>query len=180
VRIPAPDPLLRDEVVTLRPWRTDDAAAITRACQDPEIPRWTTVPTPYTEADARGWLEIVTDPRVEDQLNFAVTRSDDGTLLGSLSLWIVKPGVVEFGYWAAAEARGQGHTPRALRLLAKWALDELRVPRLQLGTFPGNRSSERVAEKLGFSSEGVLRSYMDQRGERRDVRMWSLLAGELR
>jgi RimJ/RimL family protein N-acetyltransferase len=180
VRIPAPDPPLRDDVVTLRPWRMDDVAGITRACQDSEIPRWTTVPTPYTEADARGWLEIVTDPRIEDQLNFAVTRSDDDSLIGSLSLWIVKPGVVEFGYWAAPQARGQGHIPRAVRLLAKWTFEHLRVPRVQLGTFPGNRPSERVAEKLGFAPEGVLRSYMDQRGERRDVRMWSLLPGELR
>ena len=180
MRIPAPDPPLRDDVVALRPWRMDDAAGITRACQDSEIPRWTTVPTPYTEADARGWLEIVTDPRVEDQLNFAVTRTDDDRLIGSLSLWIVKPGVVEFGYWAAPEARGQGHIPRAVRLLAKWTFEQLRVPRVQLGTFPGNRPSERVAEKLGFASEGVLRSYMDQRGQRRDVRMWSLLPGELR
>ena len=180
MRIPTPDPSLRDDVVSLRPWRMDDVDAITRACQDPEIPRWTTVPTPYTAADARGWLEIVTDPRIEDQLNFAVTRSDDGSLIGSLSLWIVKPGVVEFGYWAAPEARGQGHIPRALRLLAQWAFDELRVPRLQLGTFPGNRPSERVAEKVGFAPEGVLRSYMEQRGDRRDVRMWSLLPGELR
>src|SRR5262245_8478716 len=158
----------------------DDAAAITSACQDSEIPRWTTVPTPYSEADARGWLEIVTDPRLDDQLNFAVTRSDDDRLIGSLSLWIVKPGVVELGYWAAPEARGQGHIPRAVRLLAKWTFEQLRVPRVQLGTFPGNRPSERVAEKLGFASEGVLRSYLDQRGERRDVRMWSLLPGELR
>ena len=180
MRIPAPDPPLRDDVVTLRPWSMGDAAAITHACQDAEIPRWTTVPTPYTEADARGWLEIVTGPGIEDQLNFAVTRTDDGSLIGSMSLWIVKPGVVEFGYWAAPEARGQGHIPRALRLLARWTLGELRAPRLQLGTFPGNRASERVAEKLGFSSEGVLRSYMDQRGERRDVRIWSLLPGELR
>ena len=180
MRIPAPDPPLGDDVVTLRPWRMDDAPAITRACQDPEIPRWTTVPTRYTQADARNWLEIVTDPRIEDQLNFAVTRSEDDSLIGSLSLWIVKPGVVEFGYWAAPEARGEGHIPRALRLLTKWTFDELGVPRVQLGTFPGNRPSERVAEKLGFSSEGVLRSYMDQRGERRDVRIWSLLPGELR
>lgn len=180
MRIPAPDPPLRDDVVTLRAWSIGDAAAITGACQDPEIPRWTTVPTPYTEADARRWLEIVTNPTLEDQLNFAVTRSDDGSLIGSLSLWIVKPGIVEFGYWAAAESRGQGHIPRALRLLARWTFDELRVPRLQLGTFPGNQPSERVAEKVGFSPEGVLRSYMDQRRERRDVRMWSLLRGELR
>jgi RimJ/RimL family protein N-acetyltransferase len=180
MRLPLPDPPLRDEAVVLRPWTLDDVPAVTQACQDPEIPRWTTVPTPYSEEDARMWLRSATDPELEDQLNFAMTKVDDGSLVGSMSLWVIRRGVGEFGYWAAPEARGHGYTPRALRLIAEWAFDELQLPRLQLGTFPGNRASERVAEKVGFSPEGVLRSYMEQRGVRRDVRMWSLLPGELR
>lgn len=180
VQLPFPDPPLADDVVTLRPWTLDDVDAVTTACQDPEIARWTTVPTPYTEADAIAYLRVVTDPALEHQLNFAVVRrDDDDNLVGSLSLTIVKPQVAEVGYWTAADVRGRGYMPRALRLLARWAFAELALPRLQLGTFPGNRPSERVAEKVGFVSEGVLRSYMDQRGERRDVRMWSLLPEEL-
>jgi len=179
VQLGFPDPPLGDDVVTLRPWSLDDVEAVTKACQDPDVARWTTVPTPYTEADAIAYLRAVTDPALEYQLNFAVVRRDDGEVVGSLTLTIVKPQVAEVGYWTAAEVRGRGYMPRAVRLLARWAFAELGLPRLQLGTFPGNRSSERVAEKLGFVSEGVLRSYMDQRGERRDVRMWSLLPGEL-
>jgi RimJ/RimL family protein N-acetyltransferase len=180
VQLPRPDPPLQDDVITLRQWSFDDVPAVARACQDPEIARWTTVPTPYTEADARAYIELITDPALEDQVNFAVDRNSDGLLIGSISLVIVKPKVGEIGYWAAAEARGHGYTPRALRLLSRWGFDALNLPRLQLGTFPGNRASERVAEKVGYVPEGVLRSYMEQRGERRDVRMWSLLPGELR
>ena len=179
VLIAPPDPPLQDEVVTLRPWTMDDAPAVAAACQDPEIPRWTTVPIPYSDEDARQFVAAVTQPGVEDQLALATTRTEDGLVVGSMTFWIIRPGVGEFGYWAAAEARGRGYTPRALRLLARWVLDELGLPRLQLGTFPGNKASERVAEKVGFAPEGVLRSWMDQRGERRDVRMWSLLPGEL-
>jgi RimJ/RimL family protein N-acetyltransferase len=171
---------LQDDVIRLRPWSLDDVPAITQACQDPEIPRWTTIPTPYTEADARAYIEAVIDPTAEDHINLAVTSASDGRLVGSIGLAIVRPHVGEIGYWAAAEARGQGYTPRALRLISKWAFDELKLSRVQLGTFPGNRPSERVAEKVGYVAEGVLRSYMEQRGERRDVRMWSLLPGELR
>ena len=179
MRIDPPDPTLRDDAIVLRRWAPEDVAAVTRACQDEEIARWTTIPSPYSEDDARVWLASVTDPALEDQLNFAVTKADDGSLVGSMSLWILRREIGEFGYWAVAEARGHGYTPRALRLLAKWAIDELHLSRLQLGTFPGNRASERVAEKVGFTPEGVLRSYIEQRGERRDVRMWSLLPGEL-
>jgi RimJ/RimL family protein N-acetyltransferase len=180
VRIPRPDPQLRDDRVALRPWSLADVPAVTRACQDPEIARWTVVPSPYSEANAREWLSSVTDPAIEDHLALAMVTSDSGELVGSMSLFIVKPAVGEFGYWAAPELRGRGYTTRALRLMARWALDELKLPRLQLGTLPGNSASERVAEKAGFSREGVLRSYLDQRGERRDVLMWSLLPGELR
>jgi RimJ/RimL family protein N-acetyltransferase len=180
VRIEPPSPPLRDDAVVLRPWAFDDVAAVTHACQDPEISRWTTVPTPYSEDNAQAFLASVTDPALEDHISLAVTRADDDAVVGAMSLWVVKQHVAEFGYWAVAEARGRGYTPRALRLLAGWAFDELHLARLQLGTFPGNRASERVAEKVGFQAEGVLRSYMEQRGERRDVRMWSLLPGELR
>ena len=177
--IPLPDPPLRDDVVALRPWTTDDVAAVAAACRDPEIPRWTMVPTGYTEDDARAFLQRVTQD-LEDQRNMAITRADDDHAIGSMTIFLVKPAVAEFGYWLAREARGRGYTPRALRLFARWALDELQLSRLQLGTLPGNTSSERVAEKVGFSREGVLRAYLDQRGERRDVTMWSLLPGELR
>ena len=110
----------------------------------------------------------------------AIARVDDESAIGSISLFMIKPGVGEFGYWLARDARGRGYTPRALRLFARWAFEELELPRLQLGTLPGNTSSERVAEKVGFAREGVLRSYLEQRGERRDVTLWSLLPGELR
>jgi RimJ/RimL family protein N-acetyltransferase len=177
--IPLPDPPLQDDVVALRPWTMGDVAVVAAACQDPEIPRWTMVPTAYTEDDAREFLRRVTQDS-EDQRNMAITRAGDDRAIGSITIFLVKPGVAEFGYWLASEVRGKGYTPRALRLFARWAFDELRLPRLQLGTLPGNTSSERVAEKVGFSREGVLRSYLDQRGERRDVTMWSLLPGELR
>ena len=78
VQIPVPDPPLRDDAVVLRPWSLDDVPAVTAACQDPEIPRWTTVPTPYAEEDARLWLESVTNPETEDRLGLTVTRAEDG------------------------------------------------------------------------------------------------------
>jgi RimJ/RimL family protein N-acetyltransferase len=53
------------------------------------------------------------------------------------------------------------------------------LARLQLMTIPGNTSSERVAEKLGFQREGLLRGYFAQRDKRVDVWMWSLLPDDL-
>jgi RimJ/RimL family protein N-acetyltransferase len=155
-----------------------DVPAIVAICQDPEIPRWTTVPTPYADENAREFVAEMTRPDLEDTLGLAVVTLT-GEAVGSLAMWMVTPGVLEFGYWLSPGERGRGYMPRALSLLVRWAVDTMEIRRLQLGTISGNIASERVAEKMGFSREGVLRSFADQRGDARDVIMWSLLPSEL-
>ena len=173
-----PDPLLADDVVRLRAWREDDVAAITAACQDRETARWTTVPQPYTEAHAREWVQAMKRGWSSGTASFAVTTADSDAVVAAMTMWSLPRAVAEFGYWTLPSARGKGYASRALRLVAGWALEQ-GFARLQLGTYPGNRSSERVAEKVGFKREGVLRSWHEQRGVRRDVTMWSLLPAEL-
>jgi RimJ/RimL family protein N-acetyltransferase len=45
---------------------------------------------------------------------------------------------------------------------------------------PDNLASIRVAERAGFRREGRLRDYIELKGSRRDVYMYSLLPEELR
>jgi RimJ/RimL family protein N-acetyltransferase len=84
------------------------------------------------------------------------------------------------GYWCASGARGRGITTTALRLLSRYAFDELGLERLELVTDPDNHASQRVAEKAGYRREGILRSHIRHPdGRRRDSVMFSLLPGEL-
>jgi RimJ/RimL family protein N-acetyltransferase len=170
---------LRDGDLELRPWTMDDVPAIVAACNDPEIQRYLPmVPHPYTEEDARAFVrgEI---PNI-GQHQFAIT--DDRKVVGSIGLGVNDSSHnAAIGYWCAVEARGRGLTTRALRLLSRYALDELGVERLELITDPDNVASQRVAEKVGFQREGVLRSHLlHPDGRRRDSVMFSLLPGELR
>jgi len=165
-------------VVTLRQWREDDAPAVAEICQDPEIPRWTNVPSPYTEADARAFIrETLAGERAE--MARAIVDAHDGTLLGAIGLRLPAPGVGEVGYWLAARARGRGAATRAVRLICAWAFSEFLLARIQLHTLPGNDASERVAERAGFTREGVLRSFTEIKGRRTDITMFSLLPEEL-
>ena len=164
---------LEDDAIRLRPFTVDDVPAIVAACQDPEIPRWTRVPSPYTEADAR---EFLTDP---PDRAFAVVDRSSGEFLGAIGARPEDEGRVEIGYWMAREARGRGVATRALRLIAAWAVEELGAERLQLYAHPENAASQRVAEKAGFQREGVLRSWVVIKGVRRDAVMYSLLPEDL-
>src|SRR4051812_36517111 len=111
-------PILSDGVVILRPRRLEDANAVTAACQDPEIPRWTTVPSPYTREQA---VEGLSTPGPDMAQFFAVDAED--RLLGSFSVMEIDRdrGYGEIGYWVAAEARRRGVATRAVALLRDWA-----------------------------------------------------------
>lgn len=163
---------VRDGDILLRPFTDDDIPAITSACQDAEIQRWTSVPSPYTEDDARSYIDRLPDAR-------AIVDAGTGELFGSVHWRLVDQGNVQMGYWVKPEARGRGIASRALRLLSEWAVAEVPTARVQLLTEPENVASQRVAENAGFRRECVLRSYLVVRGRRRDGVMFSLLAEDL-
>jgi RimJ/RimL family protein N-acetyltransferase len=152
-------PTLRDGDLVLRPKRPTDAEAITAACQDPEIPRWTLVPSPYSLEDARAFLESSAEEEAAGKsVNLLAVDARDDRLLGSFSLMELdhEAGYGEIGYWMAAEARGRGIATRAVRLLAGWARHELGLVRIDVLPHKDNPASRRVAEKAGFTDTGEL------------------------
>jgi RimJ/RimL family protein N-acetyltransferase len=92
---------------------------------------------------------------------------------------IFRGGTGEIGYWVAPWARAKGVATRAVRLLARWSFGEFELRRIELVIAVENTGSNRVAEKAGFTREGVLRQYRENKGVWRDHYMWSLLREEL-
>lgn len=168
---------LRDGDVVLRPWVDDDVPALVAGCDDPEIAHWIpTIPHPYTRDDALGFLRGDVAP-AEHRLAITLDRA----VVGGIGMKVnAHDQRGRIGYWVAASARGQGVCTRALRILSRWALEELELVRLELITDPDNRASQRCAEKAGFRREGVLRAHLRHPdGRIRDSVMFSLLPGEL-
>jgi RimJ/RimL family protein N-acetyltransferase len=173
---------LRDDTIVLRPWRMDDAPAVFSACQDPSISNaiaW--VPWPYTREDAQAYVRECVESG-DDRYPFAIVDAETGELIGSIDMSLdAQRHRGHIGYWVAEPARGRGVATRALRLLATWSFEGLELQRLELVTDPDNVASQRVAEKVGFEREGVLRAHLRRHdGRIRDSVMFSLLPGEVR
>jgi RimJ/RimL family protein N-acetyltransferase len=116
-------PELADEMVSLRPPAERDVDAITDACQDPEIPRFTRVSSPYGRGDA---LERVQRTAAAWQdgtsAGFVIADPSDDTLLGSVGVMRLDETrtVGEIGYWVGRDARRRGIATRSVRLVSRW------------------------------------------------------------
>ena len=155
---PLRPPRLTDGVIGLRALEERDVPAIVAACQDPEIPRWTRVPSPYTAEDARAYIAIArADAAVGVGLSLAITDEHDA-FIGTIGLMDVDRGrgTGEIGYWIAAPARGRGVTVRAIELLRDWAVREAGLTTLDILPHQDNVASRIVAERAGFPWTGEL------------------------
>jgi RimJ/RimL family protein N-acetyltransferase len=179
-RIVLPGEHLVEGPTALRAWRDSDLDGLINACQDPDISRWTRVPSPYGVSEARAYLLSRHDAlHTGTGAPLAIVLTEDRDhLLGSISLmrFAWQHARAEVGYWLAGESRGQGHASRAVRMITSWGFRSLALERIDLMAATGNPASQRVAERCGFTREAVLRSYLLGREGRQDMVAFGLLA----
>jgi len=149
---------LRDAVVRLRMPRESDAHAVAEGCSDPEVARWTKVPSPYTLEDARAWIALAALQRERGQeMHLVMVRPGEDRPLGGVALRL-RTGPErhgEIGYWVAARARRMGIGSRAVRLLAHHGLDTLGLRGVEIAVSPRNEPSRRLALSAGFEPVAV-------------------------
>lgn len=175
---------LTTDRLLLRLLEPGDTDAVHAACQDPEIPRWTPVPSPYTLGDARHWIGTQLPGWRDDTVyNFGLFTREGGQLIGAMGL--VRLGALrtperqaELGYWTVKEQRGRGYAVEAGREICRWAFTGLGAERIEWYAEVGNAASRAVALKLGFRMEGLLRSRLTHAGTRRDSWIGSLLPSD--
>jgi len=173
-----PDPPLADELIVLEPLDATHVTSMRPLGDDDDVARFTPLPSPLDHETAREWVERYVVGWREGTLGgFAVRSADEGVFLGFIG--IVRydaPGrTAEVGYIVAPEARGRGVAARALGLLTAWCLDGLGLERVELRIDPANLPSIRLAERLAYSREGVLRSMPFKDGLRADLAVYSRL-----
>ncbi|MFD7263305.1 GNAT family N-acetyltransferase [Streptomyces sp. NPDC059874] len=178
-----PTTLTTDRLV-LRPFAPSDEDEVYAACQDPDIQRYTTVPSPYEREHARSFVnELVPNGwRAGTGYSFAVRLGADGPLVAAVGVHVHQVFATrsyEIGYWAAKEHRGHGYMAEAVRAAARWAFTELGAARLEWRAQVDNAGSRAVAQKAGFRMEGILRAGIEHRGAMLDCRIGGLLPSDL-
>lgn len=112
---------------------------------------------------------------------FFVFRTD-GVLVGGVTASQIRRGVAQtcsLGYWMGARYAGAGHMTAAVRALAPFVFDQLKLRRIEAACLPHNAASIRLLEKSGFRREGYAREYLCIDGRWQDHLLYALLRSDV-
>lgn len=185
--VDVPERIETDRLILRCPQPGDGPAVNAAVCDSlddlrPYMPWAQTTPTPdESEALARrdqARFRLRTDLVM---LIFERTAGGgEGRLLGSSGLhridWDARK--FEIGYWRRTGEQGRGIVAETVAALARMAFGALQARRVEIRMDASNERSWRVAERAGFTLEGVLRQdSLSPQGVPRDTRVYAKVRG---
>jgi [ribosomal protein S5]-alanine N-acetyltransferase len=168
----------------VRPLEAGDAEAVAEIFADKQTQRWLPFPQEFGQIEGLAWCTDMAEERRDSGTgdHYGVIRRQDDRLVGCVwtkrTDWVGR--LTEVSYAVTAEARGFGVAAEALDALTVALMLEHGFQRIEVRVAPGNVASRRVAEKAGFTYEGLLRNAGHVHSGRVDLEVWSLVAADLR
>lgn len=171
------------ETLLLRAPQPSDAENLYRAIWESKAELMAWMPwchAAYSVRDAEQWLAGLHDATDDGERPFVIVDESTGQILGGTGLNQIDPinRRANLGYWVRTAACGRGIATAAARRVAKYAFETLDIERIEIVAAVENRASQRVAEKLGASREGILRRRMRVGDTQHDAVSYSLVRGE--
>ncbi len=166
----------------LAPPAPGDGLMLNRAIAEsfPELNQWmdwaATMPT-IIESERFARDSAVRFLR-RDDLPLFIRRRDTGEFVGASGMHRIDWQVPRFeiGYWCRTSLVGKGYIGEAVAAITRFAFDHLHAARVEIRTDMQNTRSFRVAERLGFRLEGIMRrDARTPQGGLRDTRLYSMV-----
>ena len=165
-------PTLKVATTTLRPVVPADAEDIYKAMQDPEIPKFTTLPAEYPldlaidlatnkaiacHANKSQLYFAMADSRLASQTNYPYSKGFAGVIsLHSIDLPNHR---AEIGYWLAKEARGMRVGTNAAVAITEYGLMTMGFNRIDGIVNVANEPSKKMLLNAGYEYEGIMKKY---------------------
>ncbi len=159
------------ERLRLRPLEPSDAEALHRLVNDWEVSRTLSrVQFPYPRPLADEWIAATRAGLAQgDAYHLAITGQEgaDEILVGVVGLEVDRGSRTgRLGYWIGRRFWGHGVATEAAGRLARWALANLDIDRLQANVATDNPASAAVLRRIGFRETGTgVESFVARGGE---------------
>lgn len=177
-----PLPTLESPRLRLRPYRQDDARAVYALYSDPVVTRYWSFPAWTRREQASDYLAARMALETPAVYAWAMAEREGDRLIGTTTLFSLSGPHrrAEIGYSLLPARQGQGLATEALRTVLEHAFGPLGLERIEADVDPRNEASCRLAERLGFQREGLLRNRWRVGGEFADSILYGLLRNEYR
>lgn len=167
---------LTGRVVTLREFRSDDAADSLAIVGDDQVTQWLSFDSRDLFA-AQAMLDGAVrraqhEPRTEFYLAVA---TDDDELVGFVRLAFAGVKAAKLGYAIRADRWGKGYATDAARRMIAFGFEDLGLHRISAAIGPDNAASIAVVSKLGMQYEGRIRDHVFTNGAWRDSLLYAVL-----
>lgn len=180
---PQETPQLYHGEITLRRAEERDIVPIFNACQDPLIPHFTTVPSPYLRSHAEDFIRDIA-PRSfveKTELLFAIVKgkAEEEEFCGLISFHTTKLDnhSTEIGYWMVKEARGKGIAKTAVNLLTQYGIETMGFRRIEAMVDVENAASKALLLSAGYQLEGIVRNRVTRpNGDQIDMSLLSRIS----
>ena len=175
-------PVMVGEKVTLRELEVSDAPALFAMLTPEEVSRFIS-PPPTT---VQGFEKFITWARAERAAGryacFAVVPHGMKTAIGLFQVRQLEPGfaTAEWGFAIGSAFWGTGMFVDGGLMVIGFAIETLKVLRLEARAAVANGRGNGALRKLGAVQEGVLRRSFLKNGQFLDQMLWSILAEEWR
>lgn len=158
---PSQIPELHYGKVRLRSPSESDVTSIFEGCQDPLIPRFTTIPSLYTMAHALDFVQRVPSSiELAREIPFVIEYGvgDDLAFAGIISLHTInlKNHCAEIGYWITSSMRGKGIGTTAAKVITDYGVQSLGFRRVEALVDFDNIASQKLLLSAGYVREGTL------------------------
>ena len=173
-------PVLTGNKVTLRELEVSDAPSLFAMLTAEEVSRFISPPPTTVE----GFEKFITWAHAERQAGryvcFAVVPHGMNAAVGLFQLRQLEPGFAsaEWGFALGSAFWGTGIFIDSGRLVVDFAVETLKVGRLEARACVANGRGNGALRKLGAVQEGVLRRSFLKNGVFLDQILWSILADE--
>jgi RimJ/RimL family protein N-acetyltransferase len=143
--------------VTLRPFSLRDAPRVQLLAGEREVAAMTAlIPHPYPDGAADEWIAgQAREQAAGREYTYAVTSSDDGTLVGAIGMRPIATEHGNLGFWIGRPYWGRGYATAAARAVIALAFGLLDIDALTAAYLARNPASGRVMEKCGMSLLGT-------------------------
>ena len=168
-------------VYSIRKWKLDDAADISKVLNNTKIIENLRdgIPYPYTVKDAEEFIAAMLSSDENKTYAFAITADDK--VIGSIGVFRcdnIHFRTAEMGYYIAEPFWGKGIGTIAVKKVCDYIFEKTNIIRIFSEPFSYNIASCRVLEKAGFTYEGTLRKNAVKNNKVIDMKMYSLIRNE--